>query len=688
MKHRILFLLSLPFILLSFSISTAQDVVGISNLMPVPAKIIRLEGKFRLDSAFSITVNGNPNKRLYGAAARMLHHLSGRTGFFFSQYYVTNKIHNDSAQFVINCKQPGKLELREDESYTLIITTRKVELSAETDLGDMHGLETFVQLLSVDSAGYYFPAVKIIDQPRFPWRGLMIDVARHFMPVDVIKRNLDAMEFVKLNVLHLHLSDDQGFRVQSKVFPDLTKLGSNGQFYTQDQIKDIISYADARGIRIIPEFDMPGHTQSWFASHPELASAPGPYHAAHNWSVHNAVFNPTINKTYIFLNKFYREMSKLFKDEYIHIGGDENNGKDWKANKSIQTFIKRHHIASAADLQTYFCKRVLRILTRYHKKMIGWDEILQPGMPHNIVIQSWRGQKALFKAAREGYMGLLSNGYYIDLYQPASYHYLVDPIPPDSILPEDAVKNIVGGEATMWSELVTPENIDSRIWPRVAAIAERFWSPDSVRNVSDMYRRLKTINYELEDYGTTQFKNNDMMLRRMTCGNDISALKLFVDIIEPVKGYKRHSLGVKYNAYSPMTRVADAAQPESETAREFNSYVDKYLNGDKSAEGKVTSMLNMWKNNYSNLTKTLKAYPILKEMLPMAENLNKLAVSGLEALSYIDNSQKPSGDWEEENSKLLNDSKKSSGQCELMIVPAISKLIDSVSKDIEKKNIR
>lgn len=680
MKRRILFLLSLSLII-SFSFSHAQYVDGLSNLMPEPAKIIKLDGKFRLDSTFSISINGNPNQRLFGAASRMLHHLSGRTGFFFNQYYVTNKSNNDSAQFIINCKKPGKLQLREDESYTLTITTDKVELSAETDFGDIHGLQTFIQLLSLDSAGYYFPAVKIIDQPRFPWRGLMIDAARHFMPVDVIKRNLNAMEFVKLNVLHLHLSDDQGFRVQSKVFPELTKLGSNGQFYTQEEIKDIISYADERGIRIVPEFDMPGHTQSWLVSHPEIASAPGPYHIARNWGVHNSVFNPTINKTYVFLNKFFREMSKLFKDEYFHIGGDENNGKDWSANKSIQLFMKRHHIASNPDLQTYFCKRVLSILTRYHKKMIGWDEILQPGMPHNIVIQSWRGQKALFKAAREGYMGLLSNGYYIDLYQPAGYHYLIDPIPPDSILPEDAVKNIVGGETTMWSELATPENIDSRIWPRVAAIAERFWSPDSVRDVNDMYRRLKTINYELEDYGTLQIKNNDMMLRRMTDGNGISSLKIFVNIVEPVKGYRRHNLGVKYDAYSPLTRIVDAAQPESETAREFNYYVDEYINGNKSAEGKITSMLNKWKDNYPGLSETLKTYPILKEMLPMALNLNKLTESCLEALNYIDKSEKPSDSWLKENQELINDSKKSYGQCILPIVPGINKLIDRASKD-------
>ncbi len=666
----------LLFILVSVSFLAAQNFDGLSNLMPVPAKVIKLEGKFRLDSVFSISVFGNPNKRLYGAATRMLRHLSGRTGFFFHQDIVTKDSKNDSAQFIINCNNPGKLGLREDESYTLSITPDKVVLSAETDLGDLHGLETFIQLLSVDSAGYYFPAVKIIDQPRFPWRGLMIDVARHFMPADVIKRNLRAMAFVKLNVLHLHLSDDQGFRVQSKVFPELTELGSNGQFYTQAQIKDIISYADARGIRIIPEFDMPAHTQSWLASHPEIASAPGPYHAARNFGVHNAVFNPTVNRTYEFLDKFFREMTSLFPDEYFHIGGDENNGKDWGANKSIQSFMKKNKIETTADLQTYFNKKILKLLTKYHKKMIGWDEILQPGMPHNIVIQSWRGQKALFKAARNGYMGILSNGYYIDLYQHASYHYLNDPIPPDTVLSEAERKNILGGEATMWSELVTPENIDSRIWPRVAAIAERFWSPDSIRNVDDMYRRLKSINYELEDYGTTQIKNYDMMLRRLTFNHDITALKIFVNVVEPVKGYKRASLGLHYTVYSPYTRVVDAAQPESETAREFNNYVNDYLTGSKSAEEKITGMMKLWENNYPKLLETLLSYPSLREMEPMSENLKNISEAGLESLTYINKNQKPADGWLQEKLNLLDSAKTPYGQCMLPVVPAIKKLVE------------
>ncbi len=655
----------------------AQDY-ALNNLMPVPAKIINLNGKFRLDTSFSISVFGNPNKRIYGAASRMLHHLSGRTGFFFNQDYVADTSKSDTVQFIINCKNPDKLGLNEEESYTLNITPNKVELDAETDLGAIHGLQTFLQLLSVDDNGYYFPAAKIIDQPRFEWRGLMIDVSRHFMPVDVIKRNIDAMTFLKMNVLHLHLSDDQGFRVESKIFPELTKLGSDGKYFTQEQIKDIIAYADARGIRIIPEFDVPGHSTSWFVSHSELASQPGPYKIERKWGVFNPVFNPTIEPTYKFLDKFFGEMAKLFPDEYFHIGGDENNGKDWKANKSIQAFMRKNHIATTEDLQTYFNKRILKILTKHHKRMIGWDEILQPGMPNNIVIQSWRGQKALFQAARNGYMGILSSGYYIDLMQPTSYHYLNDPIPPDSVLPDNVKKNILGGEATQWAELVTKENVDSRIWPRTAAIAERFWSPDSVRNVDDMYRRLEIIDYDLEDFRLTQIKNYDAMLRRLTNYQDINALKTFVDVIEPVKGYKRHSQGVHYTSYSPYTRVVDAARPESITDVHFRNYVDEFLKGNLAYKQSIIFWLNLWVNNYPELEHTILLSPILREIAPMSLNLKNISEAGSEAVRLISLNQTADKNWLDEKMKLIEAAKKPYGQAELEMVSAIEKLIKAV----------
>ena len=191
----------------------------------------------------------------------------------------------------------------------------------------------------------------------------------------------------------------------------------------------------------------------------------------------------------------FSEMATLFPDEYFHIGGDENNGNQWDGNESIQEFMEENGIENNHELQVYFNKRVLEILTKQNKKMIGWDEILVPGIPKSVLIQSWQGQESLVESAREGYKGILSNGYYIDLMQPASDHYLNDPIPVDSPLSNEEKRNILGGETTMWSEFVTEETVDSRIWPRTAAIAERFWSSQSINDIDDMYERMNRISY-------------------------------------------------------------------------------------------------------------------------------------------------------------------------------------------------
>ena len=314
-------------------------------------------------------------------------------------------------------------KLGEDESYELTITDSGAKLTAPTSLGALRGLQTFLQLVQITPAGFAAPAVTIKDQPRFPWRGTLIDVSRHFIPVDVLKRNLDGMAAVKMNVLHWHLSDDQGFRAESKVFPKLTGMGSDGMFYTQAEMRDVIAYAHDRGIRVMPEFDIPGHSRSWFLGYPELASGPGPYTLEDG----DPIMDPTRESTYKFLEKFIAEMAKLFPDAYFHIGGDEVDGKQWDANPKIQEFMHAHSMKNKQDLQAYFNQRLQKIVARNHKTMVGWDEILHPDLPKTIVVHSWRGQKSLAEAAKQGYSGLLSYGYYLDLMWPASQHYAVDP---------------------------------------------------------------------------------------------------------------------------------------------------------------------------------------------------------------------------------------------------------------------
>jgi hexosaminidase len=321
----------------------------------------------------------------------------------------------------------------------------------------------------------------------------------------------------------------------------------------------------------------------------------------------------------------------------------------------------------------------LKILQKYGKKMIGWDEIFQPDLPNDVVIQSWRGHESLFKSSAAGYFGILSNGYYIDLIQPASFHYLNDPIPPDTTLQAQQSARILGGEATSWGELVTPETIDSRIWPRTAAVAERLWSQQDIRNVDDMYRRIRTISFQLEELGITHIKNYEMMLQRLTGNQDISALKIFTDVVEPVKIYQRHFQGVTYLSYSPYTRVVDAARPESETARRFALLVNDFLkNQSPAALKEIRYWLELWLNNHQTLKPVIQYSPILLEIEPLSENLAEIAQIGLTAVGLIAKGKKADSEWLDRSDKLIKTARRPFGQVELMIVTPIELLIEDV----------
>jgi hexosaminidase len=677
---RRLFFKNFFFPLLFLFISLYVNAGTYPELMPIPSEIKIQEGKFRLSGDFKISITGKAHTRLYTYASRTLRRLDARTGVYIKQGNISFKDTVLNVPFLVHCKRPAILQLNENESYQLKITRDKIEVFSETDLGALHAFETLLQLLDSDQEGYFFPAVLINDHPRFPWRGLMIDVARHFMSTDVIKRNIDGLASVKMNVLHLHLSDDQGFRVECKTFPRLPQFGSDGFYYSQEQIKEIIRYADERGIRVVPEFDVPGHTTSWFAGYPELASLPGPYEIERKFGIFDPSMDPSKETTYQFLDAFFKEMCALFPDNYFHIGGDENNGRQWNKSSSIQEFKKEKKLKDNHDLQSYFNRRLLAILTSYGKNMTGWDEILQPDMSTNILIQSWRGKESMIEAAKKGYKTILSNGYYIDLIQPAQFHYLNDPCPKDIPLNEEEKKNILGGEATMWTEFVTAENIDSRIWPRTAAIAERLWSPASITDVEDMYARSKKISIELEELGLSHKKNYEMMLRRLTMGQDILALMTVVNLLEPVKNYERYNQGIVYTSFSPLTQVADAARPDAEAAREFGYLVKKYIQtGDLTLEAEITSLLIQWRDNDKELNKIIEGSPVLNELKPLTENLKEVSIIGLEAIKH---SHKITGSaaWAEESLQKIRNAKKPLAKCELMILDPISELVKFSSK--------
>src|SRR5688572_10282530 len=464
---RLLFV-ALLLVLSSASMSQTTDTAlrnARRNLMPVPSSVVWNDQRLPVTKNFKVAVQGQTDARLRNYVSRVVRRLEGRTVLEMPRDFATGV--ND-ATLVVETRSTGNAipKLRDDESYELTISSTQAKISAPTTVGAMRGLETFLQLLEGDSTGFYFPGVSISDRPRFPWRGLMIDSARHFQPLEVMKRTLDGMSAVKLNVLHWHLTEDQGFRVESKRFPRLHERGSDGKYYTHEQVKEVIAYARDRGIRVMPEFDMPGHTTSWLVGHPELGSSPGPFQIVRTWGIFDEALDPTRDEVYTFLDGFHGEMAALFPDAYLHIGGDEVNGRSWNQNPRIQDFMYRNQIRDNHDLQAAFNKRVYEIVKRHGKRMVGWDEVLHPDLPKDIMVESWRGPAALADAARLGYDGILANGYYLDLNLSTASHYLSDPIPPGSDLPEEARRHVLGGEACMWAEFVSPATIDSRLWPR------------------------------------------------------------------------------------------------------------------------------------------------------------------------------------------------------------------------------
>jgi len=650
---------------------------GLASLMPVPASVTPGEGRFRIDENLAIGGPGGPGGRPFKAAARFMTSLAGRTGLFLKQDFLAAQAPPGGPGIRYSFSRAGLLLPTEDESYTLKVETSGVVLDAPTDIGVLRGLETLLQLLSADERGYYFPSATIEDKPRFAWRGLMIDVGRHFQPVEVIKRNIDGMAAVKLNVLHLHLTEDQGFRIESKVFPKLHQLGSDGMYFTQAQVRDLIEYAADRGIRVYPEFDLPGHSTSWFVAYPEFASAPGSYAIERRFGIFAPTFDPTNERIYPFLEAFLKEMAGLFPDPYLHIGGDEVEGHQWDANPGIQAFKKRNGFADNAALQAYFNKRLLQILIKCRKKMVGWDEVFQPGLPTDIVIHSWRGQESLAEAARKGYQAILSNGYYIDLCQSAESHYLNDPVPADSPLNDFQKSFILGGEATMWTELVTPETIDSRIWPRTAAIAERFWSPASVRNVDDMYRRLGPVSIELEELGLLHLKNVDMILRRLAGGPHVRPLKVLAEAVEPLENYQRHNQAA-YTSLSPFSRFVDACAPESLSARRFGKAVDRYLAArDGQVAEELRGTLTAWRDNHPLVLELAAGAPALAEIEPLSLNLARISKIGLEALARLAKGEGQPAAWVEAQRAILAEAAKPAAHAELVVVKAVGRLVDA-----------
>lgn len=639
----------LVFLFASF-ISSAQISKEELNVMPWPQNITLSEGSFSLTKKFKVNITGVPNSRIYAGATSFLRRLDGRTGLFFEQGFVTGLNEVADAELQINCVRSANIELYEDESYLLDITPTKISINATTDVGALHGLETLLQLLQNNSTSFYFPVCKISDFPRFTWRGLMIDGSRHFMPVDVIKRNLDGMAAVKMNVFHWHLVDDQGWRIEMKKHPKLTQLASDGKYYTQEEIKSVVKYAADRGIMVVPEIDVPGHGTAILTAYPEIGSKYVNVHLnsgekgqqltqiqSYSLERNAGIFSPTLDpsnpKTYQLLSEIFDEVCPLFPGKYFHIGGDENEGKDWDANPKIQEFKKKHNLANNHELQTYFTMQLVPMLKKHGKVLMGWEEIMTKNMSKDAIIHSWRGAneglpagQSLVTAAKGGYKTVLSNGFYIDLMYSMENHYSVDPMPKNANFTDEEKARILGGEATMWTELATPATVDSRIWPRTAGIAERLWSNENVTDIDNLRKRLKTVSFRLEELGLNHIKNREGLLRNIANNQKNDALFDLTNVCEPLKGYTRNQGGTEYKMYSPLTLFADACTADASDAIEFNKVVANYVKN-KSSENElvVVGYLNKWIAMNTALINISNNAPLVQPLLPLSKSLKEIS---------------------------------------------------------------
>jgi len=768
---------------------SAEDRASIT-LMPLPASLRLEDGEFELTAQFGANIQGPADDIVFNAVSRFMKRSAASSGIAFQEKGKGLDIYYVTATTIV---QP----VNADEHYKLTIDDDRIHIEATTGYGVLRALESLSQLLKEDQGKFVWPSLELEDYPRYPWRGIMIDVCRHWIPKEIILRNLEAMAAVKLNVLHWHLSEYQAIRVESKVFPKLHELGSQGNYYTQEDIKEIVEFARQRGIRIVPEFDMPGHTTGFLVGYPELASAPGPYALATSYGLLAPVMDPTREEVYAFIDSFIGEMVQLFPDPYFHIGGDEVDYTHWQKNETIQKFMKENAIENTHDLQAYFNQRMEKILSRYNKKMIGWDEILNPKLSRDIVVQSWRNQKSLFQAVQKGSKAILSSGYYLDYKLPAGKHYHVDPellpgaitVKPDTIhwqqydmsiyvsesplqaslvlygeapalrgvfyamgnatgfegatlsnstlnftFPSDFGKiniesvfygdslngnmsvglisfpikgkkiggndwagtkppeveqmepltpaqkaNILGAEAAVWTEAISALNIDSRIWPRAAAMAEKWWTPQELtKDVDDMYRRLEVISPYLERLGTQHIKAQRELVIDLAAGKDDKPVQVLVDVLEEIKYTAR--LTVSLSALLPMNEVVDAAQPESMQAYHFSKMVDAFVAdaSHQTNEKEIRQWLTLWRNNHVAFEKVAIGNARLEKVLQTSQELSIMANFALQAMDSFSGKVTLNDADQQAMIKAMNSVEESRASTILAVSPALRKLVEAL----------
>ncbi len=534
MKTKILIALA------ALSLATAALAVNEPAIIPQPQSLTRLEGSFKLAEEMTIYTDA--------AAAETGRMLAGKfrqaTGW---QFRVSNQTSPDGKiTDGILLTTAGADAALGEEGYEMTVNTNLVVIRARTAAGLFYGAVTLVQLLPPEMCSssaangqiaWEAPCVKITDVPRFPWRGFMLDVSRHFFNQDEVKQMLNTMALHKLNTLHWHLVDDNGWRIEIKKYPKLTSVGAwrdgvgfgmdknsttaygpdgrYGGFYTQDDIREVIAYAARLHITIIPEIEMPGHSLAALTAYPELGSGPGPFEIPLKGGVNPGIFSPAKPEAFEFLQNVLLEVFDLFPAKYIHIGGDEVPKEPWKKDAACQALMKQENLKNEQELQSWFTRRMEAFINAHGKTLLGWSEILEGGLAQNAAVMDWIGGAT--EAASKGHDVVMSptSNCYFDYYQgrdhteepraiggylPLEKVYALEPIP--AKLAPEFHKHILGAQGNVWTEYIANlKHVQYMAFPRLSALAEVTWSPKTARNFEDFTRRLKTNNQRLEQMG-------------------------------------------------------------------------------------------------------------------------------------------------------------------------------------------
>lgn len=538
-----------------FISAAAQNSKTSISIIPIPVTVQPGTGDFTIKNTTGIQLSGATDdaKRVSDFLAQQL---NAATGFVIpvSAGGTTENNAGNISLSIINDPALGS------EGYKLNVTSTSVSLMANTPAGLFYGVQSLIQLLpkeienksAVKNIAWTIPAVNITDYPRFGWRGLMLDVSRHFFTKEEVKRFIDDMVQFKYNLLHLHLTDDQGWRIEIKSLPNLTKIGAwrakregkwmnttkphasepktYGGFYTHEDIKELVQYAKDRFVNILPEIDVPGHSMAALASYPELSCTPGAYQVNAGekfmeWPGPRALIDNNLcaanEKVYEFLDKVFTEVAQLFPFEYIHMGGDEAAKNLWEKNAAIKALMKKEGLKDMHEVQSYFVKRVEKIIQSKGKKLIGWDEILEGGLAPSATVMSWRGMKGGIEAAKMGHQVVMSptDFVYLDYMQgdaitePSVYAtlrlnqtYKFDPVPAGV-----DKKYILGGQANIWTEQIQNlRALQYMLWPRGLAVAESVWSPKEKKDwgsfVQRVEKQMERLDIQQTKYARTMYE--------------------------------------------------------------------------------------------------------------------------------------------------------------------------------------